>query len=104
MGARQVERARIVLLAASGEPDVNIAARCGITNQKAARWRARFLQFGPAGLEKEFPALTVPFYDRILINRYSPASENSASGDHAAMLGGSSARLPISSNIRELAQ
>lgn len=44
--ARQVERARIVLMAANGELDVAIAAKLGITNQKAARWRARFLALG----------------------------------------------------------
>lgn len=53
--ARQVERARIVLMAANGELDVAIAAKLGITNQKAARWRARFLQLGLPGLEKDAP-------------------------------------------------
>ncbi len=53
--ARQVERARIVLMAANGELDVAIAAKLGITNQKAARWRARFLALGLAGLEKDAP-------------------------------------------------
>jgi hypothetical protein len=53
--ARQVERARIVLLAANGELDVAIAAKLGITNQKAARWRARFLALGLSGLEKDAP-------------------------------------------------
>ena len=40
--ARQVERARIVLLAAEGKTDLEIAVRLNITNQKAARWRKRF--------------------------------------------------------------
>jgi transposase len=53
--ARQVERARIVLMAANGELDVAIAAKLGITNQKAARWRARFLTHGLSGLEKDAP-------------------------------------------------
>lgn len=53
--ARQVERARIVLMAANGELDVDIAAKLGITNQKAARWRARFLKLGLSGLEKDAP-------------------------------------------------
>ena len=44
--ARQVERARVVLLAAAGKQDLEIAAEIGISNQKAARWRKRFLQFG----------------------------------------------------------
>jgi hypothetical protein len=42
--ARQVERARVVLLAAAGKQDLEIAAEIGISNQKAARWRKRFLK------------------------------------------------------------
>ena len=53
--ARQVERSRIVLLAASGKQDLEIAAEIGISNQKAARWRKRFLKMGLAGLEKDAP-------------------------------------------------
>src|SRR4051794_16292151 len=53
--ARQIERARIVLLAAEGKTDLEIAARLNITNQKAARWRKRFLQFDLAGLVKDAP-------------------------------------------------
>jgi transposase len=48
-----VERARIVLLAAEGRQDLEIAAELNITNQKSARWRKRFLQLGLAGLEKD---------------------------------------------------
>jgi transposase len=53
--ARQVERARVVLLAADGKQDLEIAAEIGISNQKAARWRKRFLQLGLEGLEKDAP-------------------------------------------------
>src|SRR5437868_2569777 len=53
--ARQVERARVVLLAAAGKQDLEIAAEVGISNQKAARWRKRFLRLGLAGLEKDAP-------------------------------------------------
>src|SRR5215212_3742771 len=53
--ARQVERARIVLLAADGKQDLEIAAEIGISNQKAARWRKRFLKLGLIGLEKDAP-------------------------------------------------
>jgi transposase len=53
--ARQVERARVVLLAADGKQDVEIAVAIGISNQKAARWRKRFLKLGVAGLEKDAP-------------------------------------------------
>jgi transposase len=53
--ARQVERARVVLLAAAGKQDLEIAAEAGISNQRAARWRKRFLKLGLAGLEKDAP-------------------------------------------------
>src|SRR5215470_15908226 len=53
--ARQVERARVVLLAAAGKQDLEIAVEVGISNQKAARWRKRFLKMGLAGLEKDAP-------------------------------------------------
>jgi len=52
---RLVERARIVLLAAAGKQDKEIAAELGITAHKAARWRNRFLDLGMAGLEKDAP-------------------------------------------------
>ena len=53
--ARQVERARVILLAAAGKQDMEIAAEIGISNQKAARWRKRFLKKGLAGLIKDAP-------------------------------------------------
>src|ERR1051325_5378972 len=53
--ARQVERARVVLLAAAGKQDLEIAGQVGISNQKAARWRKRFLEMGLTGLEKDAP-------------------------------------------------
>ena len=53
--ARQVERARIVLRAADGLQDKDIAAELGITPEKAARWRNRFLDGGFAALQKDAP-------------------------------------------------
>ena len=53
--ARVVERSQIVLLAAAGKQDLEIASELGISNQNAARWRKRFLQAGRAGLEKDAP-------------------------------------------------
>lgn len=53
--ARVVERARIVLWAASGKQDKEISAELGISPEKAARWRNRFLQGGLAALEKDAP-------------------------------------------------
>jgi transposase len=51
--ARQVERARVVLLASEGKTDLEIAAELRIGNHKVARWRKRFLKMGLAGLEKD---------------------------------------------------
>jgi transposase len=50
---RQVERAKVVLLAAEGKTDLEIAATLRIGNHKVARWRKRFLKLGLAGLEKD---------------------------------------------------
>jgi transposase len=53
--ARQIERAKIVLLAAEGKSDLEISSVLGISNQKAARWRRRFLKLGLPALEKDAP-------------------------------------------------
>src|SRR5579862_3871813 len=53
--ARSVERARIILLAASGMQDKQIAAKLRIMPEKAARWRNRFLDGGLAALNKDAP-------------------------------------------------
>ena len=45
----------MILLAAADKQDLEIAAEIGIGNQKAARWRKRFLKLGLAGLEKDTP-------------------------------------------------
>jgi transposase len=50
-----VDRARVVLRAADGWPDKQIAAEFGITPEKAARWRNRFLDGGFAALQKDAP-------------------------------------------------
>ena len=52
---RVAERARIVLLAACGQQDKEIAAVMAITPKKVSRWRKRFLALGVAGLEKDAP-------------------------------------------------
>jgi transposase len=51
--ARVVERARIVLRAAAGLQDQQIAAEFGITPEKVARWRNRYLDKGMRALEKD---------------------------------------------------
>jgi hypothetical protein len=52
---RLVLRARIVLLAADRHTDLEIAEGLNILPRTAARWRARFLKLGVAGLEHDAP-------------------------------------------------
>jgi len=51
--ARLVERARIVLRAAAGLQDQQIASELGITPAKAARWRNRYVDGGIQALGKD---------------------------------------------------
>lgn len=44
-------RAQIVLLAARGWPNARIAARLGVTGDTVRKWRGRFAEQGPGGLE-----------------------------------------------------
>lgn len=53
--ARSVERARIVLLAATGLQNRAIAAQLRITPETVARWRQRFLAGGVTALEHDAP-------------------------------------------------
>jgi transposase len=52
---RVVDRARIVLLAAEGQQDKEIALTLGTTPKKISRWRKRFLTLGLVGLERDAP-------------------------------------------------
>lgn len=45
----------MVLRAACGKQDIEIAEELGISNQKAARWRKRFLAARIEGLERDAP-------------------------------------------------
>ena len=53
--ARVVQRSRIVLLAAAGKQDKEIAGELRITPKKVARWRDRFLRKGLRGICKDAP-------------------------------------------------
>lgn len=55
LAARLEERARIVLRAGRGMQDQQIAAELGITPEKVARWRNRYLDGGIEALEKDAP-------------------------------------------------
>ena len=52
---RLVERANIILQAAAGKQDQEIAAVLQVGCHTVARWRARFLQYGIRGIEKDAP-------------------------------------------------
>jgi len=52
---RVVQRAQIVLLAADGKQDLEIAETLNITRQKAGRWRKRFVRLGVPGIQKDAP-------------------------------------------------
>jgi transposase len=52
---RVVERARIVLLAADGLSNDEIARRLSMSRFKVSRWRARYARHGFAGVEKDGP-------------------------------------------------
>src|SRR5687768_4244365 len=57
--AREVERARIVLLAADGMPGKRIAARVGCAEPTVVTWRRRYAESGLAGL-KDLPRPGTP--------------------------------------------
>jgi transposase len=60
LAAHLVQRAKIILLAATRQPDVEIAQALGITRQTVALWRGRFLDQGLAGIEKDAPRSGCP--------------------------------------------
>lgn len=55
VSVRLAERARIVLHAADGLENQQIAQTLGISRQKAGRWRGRYAEHGLAGIERDAP-------------------------------------------------
>ena len=55
LSARVVERARIVLLAAEGKQNQEIAKVCRVTRRTVGVWRRRFVEKGIAGILKDAP-------------------------------------------------
>jgi len=55
VAVRLAERAAIVLYAADGLNNHEIAAAMNITRQKAGRWRLRYAELGLPGIEKDAP-------------------------------------------------
>lgn len=54
-GVRLAQRAQIVLLAAQGLQNKDIAEQLGIGRVQVARWRERYLQCGLPGIERDLP-------------------------------------------------
>src|SRR5438552_12171324 len=50
-----MKRAKIVLMAAQGEPNKTIAELLGIDPRQVSRWRRRFVHKRLAGIEKDLP-------------------------------------------------
>ena len=52
---RLAQRAQIVLLAAQGQQNKDIAEHVGVGRVQVARWRQRYLQSGLSGIERDLP-------------------------------------------------
>lgn len=52
---RLAQRARIVLLAAQGMQNKDIAERLGVGRVQVARWRERYIESGVQGIERDLP-------------------------------------------------
>ena len=52
---RLMQRARIVLLAADGLQNKDIAEQLGVGRVQVSRWRERYTQAGLAGIERDLP-------------------------------------------------
>lgn len=52
---RLSQRARIVLLAAQGLRNKDIAEQLGVGRVQVARWRERYVEAGLAGIERDLP-------------------------------------------------
>lgn len=55
VAVRVAERARIVLLAAEGKQNQEIAEICGVTRRTVGVWRRRFVEKGISGIVKDAP-------------------------------------------------
>ena len=55
VAVRLAQRARIVLLAADGMRNLQIASRLGVSRFKVSRWRERYAALGLPGIEKDAP-------------------------------------------------
>ena len=89
--ARLVTRARVVLSAAEGKENKDIAVELHISRGAVARWRDRFAKAGVAGLEKDAPRGGRPLkarqalVRRIIERRPSKSLRTPPTGAHAPL-------------------
>lgn len=57
VSVRLAGRAKMVLMAASGQTDSGIAVVLGVSRQNVSRWRSRFILSGIAGHRERCPAI-----------------------------------------------
>jgi len=55
VAVRQAERARMILFAAAGRSNQEIAAEMGVKPHTVGRWRSRFAELRVGGIEKDLP-------------------------------------------------
>ena len=55
VSVRQKERARMILLAAEGRANKEIASKLGVKAHTVGRWRSRFYELRLAGIKKDLP-------------------------------------------------
>ena len=88
---RVAERCRIILLAAEGLQDKQIAERLSVAPRMASRWRSRFLTQGVAGLLKDAPrpgrrpSITAEKVAKILAKTTQSAPSNATQWSRSTM-------------------
>ena len=60
VAVRQAQRAKMILRAAEGKSNQEIAAQLGVKVHTVGRWRNRFAELGIAGIEKDLPSASQP--------------------------------------------
>src|SRR5664280_3096634 len=65
-------RARIVVLAAQGLQNIEIAARLGVGRVQVSRWRERYIESRLAGIERDLPRGAPPTTVCLLYTSPSP--------------------------------
>jgi len=98
------ERAQIVLLAAQGLKNREIAALLGVGRVQVARWRERYLASGLQGIERDLPRGAPPVKVDVAKLERKPGSVCNYGGRHSPLsasrpLGGSRQTLALPNHL-----